>query len=1253
MFTPKVEETGSLAIRSPRKQIGLVMSKAVPWSIKGVDFDAREAAKEAARRSGMSLGEWLNSVIADQAAELGMHEDEFDIDDRMDAVTMRLQRMREKQDDGRRRTPERVVRRVFGREDRAPAFDPAEFVGPAQLRRRIRDQFPAREPSYREPASEAELLLDRAVDAFDLRATQAQERTERALAGVTRRLAEIEGQVARRPQDDMRPLRDPIARLEDKVATILDTLSRGASSPAAAPLREPAHAPAGPSSRDVHSAIADIARRQRDLDGDAPPRRSLRDSLLSRAAAAPAAQADRAIETLQGDIAGLAARLEDMRREAQKTPSQTDIERLRRDISDLSRGLRDLAPRGSMVALEGAVHDLSQRLAASRSEGVREHLLAPIEAIAADLRQALREIDPRAHLDTLDHGIRAIARKLDTLPAPALDSSAFERLERQTGEIRTLVAEASARPLPLDKLERQVASLVDRLDQVSAAATPRATGDIEAAVQDIRDLLNRAQPGEALRAVEARLEKFAAKLDDTLRQSAPQSVDTANLERMMRAISEKIDAARTPENPQALERVMQSFTSKIEETLRQPQAVAVAADTSQLEEIVRGLADRVETLRPQQTDAKTLEAVMRTLADKIEAVRAPQGDGEALEALERQVAKLAERLDSPRPTDSAMASLERSIGDIFAHLEEMRNVTVDAAEAAARNAARETLRDVIERAPAPPSEEITRELAELRNRYDAADRRTHSTLNAVHETLEKVVDRIAMLEDEVADVRPQAQRPAAAREPASYEAAALDFQLSAPPPAAPAAYAQALHDDDFLIDPAQPAARAPEPRLPPVRPESPRAAPTPAAPANAAPASEPAKSAQANFIAAARRAAQAAVLDSQTPPAQKAQAGKTAKVVAKPAAASGGKLAQVRSAIEARRKPVVLGLTALVTLALAYQLLAPDDAPAPVAPQASAPARAPQPAPQASEPRRVETAPQGMAAPQAVAPDSPAAPATPSPSAAPGPGAQAPAANVAPRAAGPDMAPVGALHTAGAQNRPNEGAPQALRDLAAAGNAGAQFELGSRLAEGRGMTRDLKAAAHWFEKAAAQGLAPAQYRLGSLYEKGMGVSRDAALARTWYLRAAEQGNARAMHNLAVLTAEGVDGKPDYVAAAQWFRRGAEVGVRDSQFNLAILYARGLGVPQSMVHSYAWFAAAAAQGDADAGKKRDEVASRLSNSELETAKGVAAAFKARTPNTAANEAPVPAGGWEALQRAPEQTPGASSSLTRRPAKVSFL
>jgi localization factor PodJL len=43
------------------------MKTGTPWSVKGIEPEAREAAKDAARRSGLTLGEWLNSTILERA----------------------------------------------------------------------------------------------------------------------------------------------------------------------------------------------------------------------------------------------------------------------------------------------------------------------------------------------------------------------------------------------------------------------------------------------------------------------------------------------------------------------------------------------------------------------------------------------------------------------------------------------------------------------------------------------------------------------------------------------------------------------------------------------------------------------------------------------------------------------------------------------------------------------------------------------------------------------------------------------------------------------------------------------------------------------------------------------------------------------------------------------------------------------------------------------------------------------------------
>jgi localization factor PodJL len=45
------------------------MAKVSPWSVKGVEPEAREAAKIAARRAGMTVGQWLNHTIRAAAAQ--------------------------------------------------------------------------------------------------------------------------------------------------------------------------------------------------------------------------------------------------------------------------------------------------------------------------------------------------------------------------------------------------------------------------------------------------------------------------------------------------------------------------------------------------------------------------------------------------------------------------------------------------------------------------------------------------------------------------------------------------------------------------------------------------------------------------------------------------------------------------------------------------------------------------------------------------------------------------------------------------------------------------------------------------------------------------------------------------------------------------------------------------------------------------------------------------------------------------------
>lgn len=208
--------------------------------------------------------------------------------------------------------------------------------------------------------------------------------------------------------------------------------------------------------------------------------------------------------------------------------------------------------------------------------------------------------------------------------------------------------------------------------------------------------------------------------------------------------------------------------------------------------------------------------------------------------------------------------------------------------------------------------------------------------------------------------------------------------------------------------------------------------------------------------------------------------------------------------------------------------------------------------------------------------------------------------------------------------------PIALRYQAATGDPVAQFEIGSRYADGFGVKPDMQKAVSWYRRAASQGLAPALYRLGSLLEHGRGAPQDRPTAAALYKKAAKKGNTKAMYNLGVLYAQGSLGKPDFTAAAKWFTQAAEAGIKDGQFNLAILHARGMGVSTNLEEAYRWFAIAAKDKDPDAVAKRDALGQDLLTEARENLDAKVAQWRPTPLPANANNVAMPKEGWLAVQ-----------------------
>lgn len=237
---------------------------------------------------------------------------------------------------------------------------------------------------------------------------------------------------------------------------------------------------------------------------------------------------------------------------------------------------------------------------------------------------------------------------------------------------------------------------------------------------------------------------------------------------------------------------------------------------------------------------------------------------------------------------------------------------------------------------------------------------------------------------------------------------------------------------------------------------------------------------------------------------------------------------------------------------------------------------------------------------------------------------------LAPAQAAPETAPAAEAPQPGTAHHelpPATVGPLSLRLAAAKGDSSAQFEVGARLAEGKGTQQNFVEAIKWYQRSAQQGFAQSQYRLATLYERGLGVKTDLGRARIWYKRAAEQGNLKAMHNLAVLSAGRQTGAPDYATAAQWFTEAAERGLTDSQFNLAVLYESGLGVQKDLKQAFKWFSIAARKGDAQTVKRREAIRSQLSGSEMDAAETMLRDWTAKPQDVMANDARAAGEAWK--------------------------
>lgn len=815
-------------------------------------------------------------------------------------------------------------------------------------------------------------------------------------------------------------------------------------------------------------------------------------------------------------------------------------------------------------------------------------------------------------------------RSLETAVRNIVDH--IEVSERKTRETLKSVQErlnevAYAATAPIDSNHLLAdAPVITRLENRLADLTSRVTGHQEAAEEDLRKLVQgefgklaqridsvkqvseaaaqRAQ-SQAVQQVQEDQHDFESRMLEFLKeqQAAAQRHDGDEMSRLraeMESLGQRVDDLKAEA---ASEHDLRSLRVVIEQLSAR---VAQGPDLRPLADLDRRLTEITKWLEQGRGDQvgnqiADLEQRVFDLDNRIAQAMQQDQSAQAWAGVEREFAGVSDRLANTEQQLQHFATLEQSIHQLYESMEQNRNWARDMAEDAANRMASRLMQEWPARtepaAPSPELRALENALATVRDNYEAADQRSQETLGALHETLEQIVNKLSELEQLRVEPAPAAAEPAQS--------------FTASPPIMQAEPAPAQAWPDLRVEAAAEA----------YKPLDPPPAPTLAEPAQ--------PGIQDDFIAAARRAAQAAAQQSPGPSAagflgrkKTAEAGQKApsrfslrfrerdKPAQPASAASTAPNAAATTSKPAdagkRRRLILIGLVLLAAAsAFAYNTLVKKPT-----------ANAPTPPPAVEQPKSgnsnsFEHLNKTLAKSDAML----------------GTG------NFVSSLPGAVKTAASEITIIDADALPAGIGTESLRQAALDGDPRAAFIVATRFADGKNVPKDMAAAARWFAMAAAKELAPAQYRMGAILERGTGVTLDLEAARQWYERAAAAGNVRAMHNTAVLLANARGSKDNYEKAARWFAEAAAHNLKDSQFNIALLYERGMGVSQDLGEALFWYTLAGRQDDADAAAKAKTLENTLPPQVTAKVKARLAGWTPKTDIDTANIVAVSNSEWQ--------------------------
>ncbi len=471
------------------------MSAGAPWSVKGIDPRTREIAKDLARRSGMTLGEWLNHMITS-----GEGEDEV--------VTPLARRA------GEYRGPDRRSRA-----------------------RRLEDAYHDDDPDDLTRVTRALEDLSARIESAERRSTLAVSGIDQAVAGLLTRLETTEREQstqARRLEDFAEDRREDLDRLR--------RMEREVSGPRSVEALRALEGALGK----IANQIVETETRTRAQLSEVQGGLAANERRVERLESRPEGL-DPAV-VVEQVVSRVAERLE--RAEAQ---TSTAMRQLETSFAHLDERLRGAEGRLESNKLEKLANDLSQRVADARIELIQRfdtvsgNRFDKVERALSDLAVHVQQAETRSAqaIEKLGQEVLHIAQNLNGR-MNQVEKSGEAVAERVSDDMARIAEAMESRLRKADETQAQVLErLGGEIARISEKLGERIVQSERRSALTAEDLGERV--GRMADKLEARYDRASGELAERIRASEER---TARLLEEARATLDRIHGGRAAPSPE-------------------------------------------------------------------------------------------------------------------------------------------------------------------------------------------------------------------------------------------------------------------------------------------------------------------------------------------------------------------------------------------------------------------------------------------------------------------------------------------------------------------------------------------------------------------------------------------------------------------------------------------------------------------------------------------------------------------------------